>query len=335
MSARHSKTTEIVFALLLAIIPWSFSDVPVVWKCLMWVVAWILLLHLGFTTFAALSRLPAVNKLLLSLGLTGFLVAGSYSLILRMWHEEQAAVRSGTLEAPASVPRFPDSQVQFQIGTDADGTRFNWTGGSGPIMDLVGDKLSIRRESGKLLLTTQVRDQQGKIVVQITDNKWQVSPESSICWDKNYTRNALEVKDGRGRVVLQVILLPESVRIQGEWWHENGNGARILRPFPYDRVKTGPTFIVMTKLYHPDDPAIEPLFQYPSKEHWGVYADWVIPQNLAPTDVSSSYSTMRNAGFIYAGLVLAAPLTLLVLWCLDVPCGVVQTSASDSRNAGS
>ncbi len=33
-------------------------------------------------------------------------------------------------------------------------------------MDLVGDKLSIQRKSGKLLLTTQVRDQQGKIVVQ-------------------------------------------------------------------------------------------------------------------------------------------------------------------------
>jgi hypothetical protein len=334
MPGGHSKTAEIIFALLLAFISWSLSDMPIIYRCLMWAVAWALLL-LGSTTFARVSRLPAVIKLLLSVGLTGCLAAVSYSPIMATWHKEQAAVTSRTLEAPESEQRFPDGQVQFQIGTDADGTRFNWTGGNGPIMDLVGDKLSIQRKSGKLLLTTQVRDQQGKIVVQVTDNEWQVSPDSSICWDKNYTRNSFEVKDGRGRVVLQVILLPESVRIQGEWWHEDGNGVRIMRPFPYDRVGTGPIFVKMTKIYHPDDPAIEPMFQYPSKDHWGVYADWINPQEIASVDSYSTNKVMRNAVFIYAGLVLVAPLSLLALWRLGIPCTALRTAASDSDSVGS
>jgi hypothetical protein len=110
------------------------------------------------------------------------------------------------------------------------------------------------------------------------DNHWTVSKSQSAVWDKNYTSNALEVKDGRGRVVLQVIMLPDRVQIQGEWWHEDGNGGRIVRPFPSDPVKTGPVFVMMTPLFHTDEPHIEPIVKYPSKNHFGEFDENVMQQ---------------------------------------------------------
>jgi hypothetical protein len=102
-----------------------------------------------------------------------------------------------------------------------------------------------------------------------------VNSSETVVWDKNYTKNALEVKDRRGRIALQVLLFADAVRVQGEWWTEDHNGARILRPYPFDRVKTGPVFVMMSPYLHPDEPHIEPIFKYPSKEYWGEFVEWL------------------------------------------------------------
>jgi hypothetical protein len=131
-----------------------------------------------------------------------------------------------------SPDQFDGLDLRFEIGATSDSAMLSWTGDNQPIMNIVGSKPSIRRVAGRLLLSTQVRDRSGAMVVDITDNRWKVSSAQNVSWDKNYTRNALEAKDGRGRVVLQVVLMPESVRFQGEWWPEDGNGGRVMRPFP-------------------------------------------------------------------------------------------------------
>jgi hypothetical protein len=267
----HPTMAEIIFAVLLVIIPWSFSEIPLIWKCIMWMLAWGMILHLAFSFVPIAVRMPIVVKIALSVGMTGFLVAGSYSGILRAWHEEKAAATEGDLTAPSDGKTYSDNDVKFQIGPLSNGTVFNWTGPrNGSIFTIVGSKLSLRRERGKLLLSTEVRDRSaGIVVVSIVDNHWTVSKSQSVVWDKNYTSNTLEVKDGRGRVVLQVIMLPDRVQIQGEWWHEDGNGGRIVRPFPFDSVKTGPVFVIMTPLFQTDEPRIEPIFKYPSKDRFG------------------------------------------------------------------
>src|SRR6266850_689260 len=207
-----------------------------------------------------------LKKLGISVLGIGILSAISYLPIHKQYVEDSAAALSGELEAPPSDVNFNDSDVKFLIGAGLDGTKISWTGGKGPIFTIAGSKLLIRRENGKLLLSVDVRERgSGAVVVNITDNRWTISSAQNVSWDHNYTRNALEVKDGRGRVVLQVVLMPESVRFQGEWWHEDGNGGRVVRPYPYDPVKTGPVFVIMTPVYHPDVPTIEPIFKYPSK----------------------------------------------------------------------
>jgi len=237
-----------------------------------------MLIHLGLTFVPGVGKLPIVVKTSLAVGLSAFLVAGVYSPVFTMWREEKAAALTGELEAPPSNAIFADSDVKLQIGAASNGSIFTWTGGNGPIFNIVGDKLSIHREHGKLLLSVDVREYgSGAVVVSITDNKWRVSSAQNVSWDHNYTRNAFEVKDGRGRVVLQVVLMPETVRFQGEWWHEDGKGGRILRRYPYDAVRTGPMFVIMSSTNHPDEPGIEPIFKYPSKEHWGEFVDWFRP----------------------------------------------------------
>jgi hypothetical protein len=180
---------------------------------------------------------------------------------------------TGYLEAPGSDSADSDPNIQF--GPESDATKFRWAGPKDePQLKILGDRFFVRMENGKLLLTTRVRDRNGAIVVDIVDNKWTISSAQNVSWDKNYLKNALEVKDGRGRVVLQLLLLTDVVRVQGEWWTEDGNGARVLRPYPFDRIRTGPVVVEMTPKFHPDDPHIEPIFKYPSKEYWGEFVDW-------------------------------------------------------------
>jgi hypothetical protein len=67
-------------------------------------------------------------------------------------------------------------------------------------------------------------------------------------WDKNYTDDSLEVKDGRGRVVLQVRMLPDRVEFQAEY-------------------PDGDTGLLEDGFYSKED-GITPMFKYPSSDYW-------------------------------------------------------------------
>jgi len=118
------------------------------------------------------------------------------------------------------------------------------------------DVVNVKRVNNQLLLSTTVRDQAGNLVVQIVENRWTVSPVKTNCWDKNYTQDSLEVKDGRGRVVLQVRVLPHTLQIQGEWPLPGGNHTLVAENDQYTDLE-----------------GIVPRFRYPSEEHWGERAD--------------------------------------------------------------
>jgi hypothetical protein len=274
----HPSSAEIAAMIILAIFPLTIP-VSILWRCAIWSVAWGLLLHLFIWQWKVAALWPSPVKISLAIGLTGLLVACTYVPIFKIWREEKAAALSGELEPSCSTAKFDDSDVKVQIGTGPNGTIISWIGGKKEIFSIVGDKLLIRRENGKLLLTVDVRERgTGAVIVSITDNKWTVSSAQNVSWDHNYTDNALEVKDGRGRIVLQVVLMPGIVHIQGEWWHEDGSGGRVVQPYPFGSIKgVGSAFVIMTPLYHPDEPSIEPIFKYPSREHWGEYADWFKP----------------------------------------------------------
>jgi hypothetical protein len=87
-------------------------------------------------------------------------------------------------------------------------------------------------------------------------------------WDKNYTGDTLEVRDGRDKIVLKVRILPDRVQLEGEWHNEQGVGVRLAQTHA-PLIEGGAQIIPLQSF--DDDPAITitPIFKYPSSEHFG------------------------------------------------------------------
>jgi hypothetical protein len=122
--------------------------------------------------------------------------------------------------------------------------------------------LLIELIEGQLKVSTQIRDRDGDIVAELTRNEWRIA---SRAFDRNYSKDALEVKNAAGRIVLQVKILPDRIQLHGEWWGENGQGVRAMR-----HPEGGGALFLPLHANIPDTgPFIEPLFQYPSELHFG------------------------------------------------------------------
>jgi len=130
--------------------------------------------------------------------------------------------------------------------------------------DFHGNKLVVELIGGKAKVSSDIRDETGNLVAQLIRNEWQTFPPA---YDRNYNDYALEVKNSKGRVVLQVKVLPDQIQIQGEWWDTSGHGWRMLEP-----PEGGMKIIAFDAQTVPDEPAIKPLFLYPSSLHFGELA---------------------------------------------------------------
>ena len=101
------------------------------------------------------------------------------------------------------------------------------------------------------------------MVSEIIDNEWKVNPQ--LAWDRNYTTNALEVKNAEGEIVLQVSLRGDRATIQAVFFDDNGEGV-ALSAVPsggalFQKLNSRDGFT----LQYP----IKPLFAYPSELHLG------------------------------------------------------------------
>ena len=90
-------------------------------------------------------------------------------------------------------------------------------------------RLTLEEIGGRLMVSTQIRDPHGELVAELIRNEWRVAPPPKT-WDRNYDNDRLEVKNAKGQIVLQVRAFPDRIQILGEWWGQNGMGARIIRP---------------------------------------------------------------------------------------------------------
>jgi hypothetical protein len=73
--------------------------------------------------------------------------------------------------------------------------------------------------------------------------------------------------------VFQVRLFSDRAEVQAEWWNRDGNGVRLVQakdhPDSPESDKKGFKIFIMNSVFHPDDPAIQPIFKYPSKKYFG------------------------------------------------------------------
>ncbi len=260
----NSPFIQIIFAVLLAILPITISEIPVMWKCLLWLFAWAIMVRLGYAFIPGVGKLPIVVKISLLVGLSALLLAGTYGRIYTLWRKEKAAATSGVLRVHGATPNA-QGRI-FQIGRV--GTTFDWQGpeNQSPITFLDAAKFNLSVKNGELRVSMEVVDGQGKLVAKITDNRWEVSPDHFISWDKNYTDDTLEVLDGRQTVVLQIRLLADKVQIQGEWHDAFGNGTRIEEA-PGGAAQI---FKLVGQNNYPEQ-RIKPIMKYPSSEHWAEF----------------------------------------------------------------
>jgi hypothetical protein len=139
------------------------------------------------------------------------------------------------------IPVFSPLRLHCFFSSKGGGTIFNIEiGQSGTFIRVGHDqnlnllpllrKTQFRVENvcGKIKVSSQIFDREGHLIVELVRNEWKVAPPPRT-WDRNYTDDALEVRDGRGLVVLQVRALIDCIQIQGLWWIDMGPPRGIVQ----------------------------------------------------------------------------------------------------------
>lgn len=173
---------------------------------------------------------------------------------------------SGVLETRIGAGPLP----QLEFGNS--GTIFAYAGPQGqPLLQVFNDchvTIEIRRnrltKRRRLLVSTLVRNAQGGLIAEIVRNQWQVNPLASF--DRNFRRDALEVKDASGDVILQARLVGDRVQLQAKFRDATGRGIAIGNgPVP---AAGGVMEVTGSALPHLNL-HITPIFRYPSSRYFG------------------------------------------------------------------
>jgi hypothetical protein len=186
---------------------------------------------------------------------------------------------TGEISPPNTILAMDRPLPKIQIG-NSDVFFINGSGQQfevylGPV--LRRDQFMVESIDGLLKVSTRVTDAAGNLTAEIIRNEWKVLPPPGT-WDRNYNNSALEVKDPKGRIVLQVSLATDAVQIQGAWhlgpeWIPAGMDYVIVRADP---AGNGAQFVLYPKNPAPSVlwPEIKPLFAYPSERHLGELAKY-------------------------------------------------------------
>ncbi len=72
-----------------------------------------------------------------------------------------------------------------------------------------GYPIRIRIEQGKMLVSADIKDAEGRMIAQVIDNKWKINPNNS--YDRNFDNNAFEVIDKQKMPALQIAITQENM----------------------------------------------------------------------------------------------------------------------------
>jgi hypothetical protein len=243
---------------------------PVVPKWSIWLVCYAVFVGIGLDgfgtpSFTAIDRLPTRTRVAIWIILVGAFILLCKGEVRFQWRGEKANALEGDLFLKTAMA----DRNLVEIG-DGGGIVDNNSPGGDLFRIFADTGITVEKIGRHLLLSTEVHDTQGKLVVKLVQNHWSVNPEKSICLNKNYTADSLEVKDGRGHVVLQVRLFSDKIQIQGEWFDDRGRGIEMIG----DRQKYKGGYTI--GMPNPDqrwqiEQLIPPIFEYPSSQHW---AEW-------------------------------------------------------------
>ena len=169
-------------------------------------------------------------------------------------HDKKLAATSGVISSP-----MQSTAASISVGS----AEYQMLSKDGVVFDEGGDPLlSIRVLNGKLLVTTHVRDASGGLIAEMNDNEWKHQNEPTI-FDRNYTKDALEIRDNAGRVALQVANVGNTIDVAAIFHCKNG---RTYMSGPIGGVGSA---IEMRPPGEALKYEIFPICDYPSDQHFG------------------------------------------------------------------
>lgn len=127
--------------------------------------------------------------------------------------------------------------------------------------------LTIAKDDKGIKVSVLIRDKNGNAVAELIKNEWKVNKNNS--YDRNYSKDALEVKDNTGDIILQIRLLQDRVQIQAKLYDSNGSGVAVTK----DRDGSGVRFEFTINNREALEAKIKPIFKYPSELHLGEFVD--------------------------------------------------------------
>ena len=179
---------------------------------------------------------------------------------------ETRGAYSGTLKASGRVLLAAQDRVWPQLEFGDSGAVFRYGGPNGSPLFKFGEdsNLTVTSKDGQIMVSVAIRDKNGALIAEVIENDWKINPNNS--WDRNFSPDALEVRDPSGDIVLQVRALPDRIQLQAKLYDSNGRGIALGKA-------TGGGAIELTGPNHPNlELKIEPLFRYPSSTHIGELA---------------------------------------------------------------
>lgn len=205
-----------------------------------------------------------------SLTVSGLLIAGAIiqTVIEIRASKEEAKTKHVGIIKPTSKVLFSarkNTVRNLELGDGGAILAFNGPQGA-PLFKIFGENaLTIISDGGMLKVSTIIRNRTGAVVAELINNEWKVNKNNTF--DRNYSKDAIEVKDDTGDIVLQVRLLDDRIQFQGKFYDSHGNGFGLGK---HPSGKGG--IIVRCTLSDPGlDLKIEPIFKYPSDNHIGAF----------------------------------------------------------------
>ena len=156
---------------------------------------------------------------------------------------------------------------QLELGDS--GAILRYAGPQGrPLFHIFDDThLTIEVERKQIKVSTLIRDKRGNVVAELLKNEWKVNQNTAF--DRNYSREALEVRDAGGDVVLQIRVKEDRVQFAGKFYDKTSRGVAFGK-LTDEAGNTGGG-IEQTGPDRELQLRIEPLFRYPSDQHLGEY----------------------------------------------------------------
>ena len=241
-------------------------EMPILWRWAGWFLCFCILIFIVQSSVGRIYEYPRKTRILGGMIAAGIFLGVVFPTARDAWKEERALAPEGDLlGGPAESFNDGKQRMAPEVEIADSGSiqiMIPKPGPPEPYLKPFPDA-EFRVEYGKKgpMVSTTIRDAEGHIVATVEKNHWTVYQQ--FCVDKNYTDDSLEILDSSRHVVLQLRILPDRVRVQGEWWDNQGHGLRIVK---------GADGHAYSALLGPqikkNELLIKPVFMYPSRYHW-------------------------------------------------------------------